>query len=184
MRSQTISLLFGGLLPIIAFTLIEDHYGPLWGTLAGMVFGVGEITYELIHFRKVSSITWIGNGMILGLGGISIFTQDGFWFKMQPAILEAFFAFFLWGSLLTKKNVLLMMAEKQNPNIPEILKSNFKGITFRIGIFFFLHALLATWAALEWSTTAWAWLKGAGVMISMVIYMIAEGIYLRAKIRP
>lgn len=183
MKSQSLSLLFGGVLPIIAFTFIEDSYGPIWGTVAGMVFGIGEIIFELYRYRKVSTITWIGNGMILSLGGISIFTQDGFWFKMQPAIFELFFALFLWGSLIAKKNFLLLMAEKQNQNIPEFIKPQFNGMTFRIGIFFFLHSLLATWAALYWSTAAWAWLKGAGVLISMIFYMLIEAIYLRSQIR-
>jgi len=183
MKSQSLSLLFGGILPIIAFTLIEENYGPLWGTAAGMVFGIGEIIFELYRYRKVSTITWIGNGMILGLGGISIFTQDGSWHKMQPAIFELFFALFLWGSLLAKKNFLLLMAEKQNQSIPDFIKPKFNDMTFRIGVFFFLHSLLATWAALYWSTAAWAWLKGAGVLVSFVFYMLIEAIYLRSQIR-
>ena len=38
------ALLLGGLLPVIAFTVIEEVYGTLWGLIAGMVFGVGIST--------------------------------------------------------------------------------------------------------------------------------------------
>lgn len=182
-KSQALSFFFGGVLPIVAFTVIEENYGPAWGTVAGMVFGVGELIFEKVKYKKISTITWIGNGMILGLGGISIFTNDGIWFKLQPAILEAFFAILLWGSLIAKKNLLLMMAEKQGQQIPDILKSRFNGLTFRIGIFMAVHAALATWAALYWSTAAWAWLKGAGLTISFIIYMIVEMLLIRRSLK-
>ena len=74
-KATAMSLIFGGLLPVLAFTLIEEYHGPVWGTVAGMIFGLGEIIYEKVRFKKVSTITWIGNAMILGLGGLSILPQ-------------------------------------------------------------------------------------------------------------
>jgi intracellular septation protein len=181
-KGQTLALIFGGLLPIVAFTFIEEHYGPLWGTIAGMAFGLGELLYEKIKLKKISTITWIGNGMILGLGVISIYSQDGIWFKLQPALLEAFFAIFLWGGLILKKNFLLLMIEKQNNNFPEQLRPYFSGITFRLGLFFAAHAVIATWAALYWSTESWALLKGVGLTVSMFVYMIIEGVFIRLRL--
>ena len=173
------SLFFGGLLPVIAFTLIEDNYGTFAGIIAGLVFGAGEVIYEFIKERKVSAITWIGNGMLLSLGIISLVSEDGIWFKLQPAIIEVFFAIFLWGSLLLKKNILLVMAEKQGQVFPDQLKTKMNGMTFRLGIFFMIQAALATWAAFYWSTQAWALLKGVGLTVSLIIWMTAEILLIR-----
>lgn len=183
LRGQWKSLFFGGLLPILAFTYVEDNYGPLWGTVAGMVFGCGEILYEKFKLKEVSKITIGSNLMIFILGAISILTQDGIWFKLQPAILEAVFCFLIWGSLLMKKNVLLLIMEKQNGSVPENLKLFFNGISWRMGFFFFVHAILATWAAIHWSTAAWAMLKGVGLTVSMVLLLVGEAFYLRWKIK-
>jgi intracellular septation protein len=177
------ALFFGGLLPVLAFTLIEEYYGPLWGTIAGMIFGAGEIIYEKIRFNKVSTVTWIGNAMILGLGAVSIVSQDGIWFKLQPALFEGFFAIFLWGSWIMGKPFLLLMAEKQNPEISEIVKPFLKAVTLRLGFFFALQAALATWAAFKWSTAEWAWLKGAGLIVSFLIYMVFEMLWARRSMR-
>lgn len=182
-KASALSLIFGGLLPIIAFTLIEEYHGPVWGTIAGMVFGVGEILYEKIRYKKVSTITWIGNALILGLGGISIISQDGIWFKLQPALFELGFAAVLIGSWVMKKPFLALMAEKQNPNLPEFAKKAMSGITFRVGLFFIFQAGLATWAAFYWSTSAWAFLKGVGVIIMFVLYFILEILWIRLKQR-
>jgi intracellular septation protein len=183
MRANFLSFFFGGLLPVIAFSLIEDSYGPVWGTVAGMVFGVGELIFEKVRYKKVSAITWVGNLMILILGAISIVSQDGIWFKLQPALFEAFFTALLWGSLIIKKPLLIAMAEKQGTQIPEQAKPLMKGMTFRLGLFFAIHAVIATWAAYSWTTAQWAWLKGAGLMITFGIYLGLEYLMIRLQAR-
>jgi intracellular septation protein len=183
----------GGLLPVIAFSLIEDHFGTLWGLVAGMVFGVGEIVWEWRTQGKVDALTWGGNGMLLALGGISLVTQDGIWFKLQPSLIEGFMAVALWGSVLLGKPLLLGMAQKQGslpmdldtglkPGAGIVLKKSLQGLTLRLGVFFALHAVLAVWAALNWSTAAWAALKGIGLTVSLLVYLVVESLILRYRV--
>ena len=183
-KSQALAFFFGGVLPLVAFTVIEDQLGTIAGIIAGMVFGIGEVLYEYFKLKKVSAITWIGNLLILVLGGISLIAEEGIWFKLQPALFEAFFALFLWGSLLLKKNFLILMAEKQGNPIPPILHSRFNGLTFRLGLFFAGHTGLAIWSALKWTTAQWALLKGVGLTVSFIAYMAIEVVVLRYSVRP
>lgn len=182
-KKKTLALFFGGLLPIIAFTVIEESYGIIAGLIAGMAFGIGEIIYEYVTVRKVSTITWIGNGLILGLGGISLVFNEGIWFKLQPAILEFGFFIFLLGSWVMKKPFLQLMIEKQNPDAPDFVKAQLGGMTFRLSIFMLAHSLIATWAAFYWSTEAWVLLKGVGLTVSMVVYMVLEILWARFKMK-
>ncbi len=199
-----LSFFFGGLLPVIAFTVIEEKYGTWWGLIAGLVFGGGEIIFELIKYKKVAKATLIGNGLLFAMGGVSLISEDGIWFKLQPAIMEGGMAVVLWGSVWLNKPLLTVMAQSQNLGqnlgqnpgtnpklsqnppqniqLPPIMLNSLTAITFRLGVFFAMHAALATWAALTWSTSAWAWLKGAGVTISMIFYMVGEMFWMRKKI--
>lgn len=181
-KAQALGLFFGGLLPVIAFTIIEEKYGVVAGLIAGMVFGAGEIIYELIRYKKVSTITWIGNGMLLGLGAISLVSSEGIWFKLQPALLEFGFFIFLLGSWILKKPFMKLMIEKQNPTAPEFLKERMGAMTFRLSLFFLAHAVLATYAAFYWSTEAWAILKGVGLTVSMIFFMIGEVLWARFQL--
>ncbi len=181
-KSQALGLFFGGLLPVIAFTVIEEKYGVIAGLIAGMVFGFGEIVFELFKYKKVQTITWIGNGLLIGLGAISLVSTEGIWFKLQPAIFEFGFFIFLLFSWIMKKPFMKLMIEKQNPTAPDFLKNAMSGITLRISFFFLFHSLLATYAALYWSTEAWAILKGVGLTVSMVLYMVFEMLWIRKKI--
>lgn len=177
------SAFFGGLVPVIAFTLIEEKYGVIAGLVAGMVFGFGEVVYELIRYKKVSTITWIGNGLLIGLGAVSLVSSDGIWFKLQPALLEYGFFIFLVGSWVIKKPFLKLMMEKQNPDTPQFLKDCMSGMTLRFGLFMLAHAVLATYAAFYWTTEAWALLKGVGLTVSTVVFMVAEVLWTRFKIK-
>ena len=181
-KKQTLSLLFAGLLPVIAFTVIEEKYGVMAGLIAGMVFGVGEIIYELIRYRKVTTMTWIGNALLLTLGGVSLISSDGIWFKLQPAIIEAGMFVFLFGSWIFKKPFLVLIIEKQNPDAPDFIKERLSGMTFRLSLFMLVHAVIATWAAFKWSTEAWALLKGIGLTLSMIFYLGAEILYTRYQL--
>ncbi len=178
-KSKAMAVFFAGLLPVIAFTVIEDQYGTIAGLIAGMVFGVGEICFELYKHKKVQKITWIGNGLLLVLGGISLISSEGIWFKMQPAIMEAVFAIALWVSWFIKKPLIVVLAEQQGQKLPDFMKTRMSGMTFRMGIFFAIHAALATWAALHWSSNAWALLKGVGLTVSLIVYMLLEVLYIR-----
>ncbi len=183
------SLFLGGILPLIVFTLIEEKFGTYWGLIAGMFFGIGEVIYEKITQKKVATFTWVGNGLLLAMGAISIFTNEGIWFKLQPALIEIFMAALLIGSSLWNRPFLLMVAKKQNTlaQIPEalrpILEKQFSGFNFRMGLFFLAHTILAVWVALYGSTRAWALLKGVGLTVSLIIYMGIEILFLRAKMK-
>jgi intracellular septation protein len=192
-RQAVRSFLLGGLLPVIAFSVIEDQWGILWGVVAGMVFGVGEILWEKFTAGKVDPITWGGNGLILVLGGLSFVTQEGVWFKLQPALMEAVFALVLWGSCLLGTPFLVLMARKQGvfssqehlvrrPELVARMEELMGGMTLRLGFFFGVHAALACWAALKWSTAAWGILKGVGFTVSFVVYMVVESLLLRYRI--
>jgi intracellular septation protein len=193
-KQQLRALLVGGLLPVIAFSVIEDRFGTLWGLVAGMVFGVGEILYEWIKLKKVDAFTWAGNGMLLVLGGVSLVTNEGVWFKLQPAIIEAVTALIFCGSVILGKPLMAGLLKKQlaaqrpaEAGAPPLelapwLTPLLAGATFRFGLFFGAHAALATWAALRWSTAHWAALKGIGFTVSFILYGLAEAWLLRYRV--
>lgn len=176
-RSRMLLLLFGGILPVVAFAVVEEYYGVFWGTVAGMTFGIGEIIYEKVKLKKVSGITWFSNILILVLGALSIYSTEGMWFKLQPAIFLFCFATIMFASSVMKKPLLVAIAKKQNPNIPPPVLGIMGAMNFRLSIVFYFLSALSTWAAISWSTEAWAFLKSVGVFIILAIYMGTEIVY-------
>ena len=163
--------------------MIEDRFGIIWGVIAGMVFSLGEMGWEWLRDRKISSVTLGVSLMILVLGGISLWANDGIWFKLQPALSEAAFCLLLLGSLLLRKPFLVAAMEKQGAVLPPPVRAAMPGLTLRMALFFGFHAVLATWAALHWSTSAWALLKGVGFTGSFLLYMGVEILWIRRVVR-
>lgn len=188
-KAELRALLLGGILPLVVYTVVEEMYGIVAGLICGMVLGILEITFEKIKHGKVETITWIGNGLLLGLGSISLLTQEGVWFRLQPAILEAGMAAALIISVITQKPFLLLLARKQKtiermpPVMQPIFEKFLSGFTLRIAIFFLLHAGLAAYAALYWSTRAWMLLKGVGFTGSFIVYGLIEVLFFRCNAR-
>jgi intracellular septation protein len=188
---QLRAALLGGLLPVAAFTVIEEWKGPVAGLVAGMAFGLGELAWEWRRQGKVSGITWAANGMILALGSVSLLTQEGMGFKLQPALIEGAVALALWGSAVAGRPLLGTLMEaawrkqgvRVDPARAEWLRRALRGMNARAGAFFAVHAGLAAWAALRWSTGAWALLKGVGFNVSLLAYFGAEALWLRRGAR-
>lgn len=162
------------LLPLIVYTLVEEFYGLYWGLICGIVIGVLELIFEKWQYKKISSATWLVNIMVIGLGFLSLYENDGVWFKLQPAFAEGLMVILLWGSILLKKPFLVELSKKQNMNLPPFMDAFLSGITFRLGVFFLIHTALATWAAIKWTTAQWAILKGIGFTLSFIFYLFIE----------
>ena len=111
-------VLLSGILPLIVYTVVEEVYGTYWGLIAGLILGIVEIVVEKVLYQRVSTVTWIVNALVIGLGCVSLYMNDGIWFKLQPAFAEFIMVVILWGSLVLKKPFLREMAVEQNPNIP------------------------------------------------------------------
>ena len=181
-RPGFLTLFFGGILPIAAFALIEEYYGVIAGLVAAMAFGGLEISYELWRYKKVSKMTLITNTLILVLGGLSLLSSEGIWFKLQPALFAFGFALFLIASSLFKKPFLLTLAKVQlgemlNPRGVQFIS----GLNWRLGIVFILQSLVGVWSALAWSTKNWALLKTIGMPVSLILYLGLEILVLRLR---
>lgn len=181
--AQLKTLFWGGIAPVILFTILEEKFGTVYGLIAGMIYGVGEVLFEYYRYKKVSRITLISNAMIIILGFISLWTNEGYWFKLQPAILEFVFFSVLFGSWVIKKPFLKTMSEAQGTEMPEVVKENLSGMTLRISFFFLIHSILAYYAALHWSTESWALLKGVGLTVSFIVYLVVEVFILKYRTR-
>lgn len=183
LKSSARALFLGGVLPVIAFALVEEWYGTLGGLIAGIVFGVGELAYEYIRFKKIQGVTIAGNALVIVLGGLSLIEGNAVLFKLQPAILIFAFAGFLLVSSAIGRPLLVEMSKKQNPDAPVELHQKLSGMNVRIGLCLIVIGAISVYAAFYWSTAAWAFLKGIGAPLILFAYMAIEIVILRRQAR-
>lgn len=172
-------IVFGALLPILAFTWLEESYGLVWGLVGAIAFSTGEIILEYWREKRISYFSGITFIAIFVLGGISLLAQDGIWYKLQPALFELGMALVIVVFGFRGKPFLLWLMEQQGQHPAEFLRARFAGISWRLAIFFFLQSAVTAWAAYFWSTLQWGMVKGIGFFASFFLYFGLEIFFLR-----
>jgi intracellular septation protein len=174
-RSTAIrNFLLGGLLPVVAYALVDSFCGTKVGLIAGMAAGVGEIAWEKWRLGKVQGVTWLSNFLVLALGALSLYEDSGVFFKLQPAIFMLLFSGLCIGSSVLKRPFLVELARKQNPDLPPAAWPKLAAMNFRLGFLFLGLTLVSVHAAYYWSTAAWAILKGVGLPLLLGVYVALE----------
>jgi len=173
------SLVLGGMLPLLAFVVVEQVYGTMGGIIAGLVFGGAEIGWEIWKQGRVQGITLLSNALVLVLGLLSLWESNEVFFKLQPAIIMLVFSGIFLISSALGKHFLVAAARKQNPNFPANPLERLRGMNNRIGFLFFVLAGLSAYSAFSWSTAAWATLKAVGLPLILVLYILTEFFFTR-----
>lgn len=166
--------LIASLLPVLIFAGIEELYGTTAGLIAGVIFGVGEVLYEWRVFGRPQPVTVGANALVLILGAISLFEDDAVFFKLQPAILVFVMAGAFIGSSLARKPLLVALAKKQRPDLPDIAIERMAGLNLRMGLSLVAIGLLGVYAAFEWPTAWWATYKAVGAPVLLITYMLVD----------
>ena len=182
--SQLKNFLLGGLLPIVAFTVVEAVYGAKAGLIAGIVLGLAEVIYEYITLGKVQRITIGSNALVVLLGGLALFENNPAFFKLQPAVVILVFAGVVIGSSILKKPLLVALLKKQRPDVPKAIVEHMRGLNLRMGICLIAVGLVGVHSAFYWSTAYWAAYKAVGAPVLMVVYAVLDVVIVRwIKIR-
>ena len=168
------TLLVGGLLPVLAFTVVEIFYGPKAGLIAGIVFGLGELSYEYFILGQVQRLTLGSNALILILGSLALMEENSVLFKLQPAIVFLILAVVIIGSSFLGKPLMVALLLKQRPDTPKELIEHMRGLNLRLGVCLFVIGLISIYSAFYWTTAAWAAFKAFGAPLLMVLYIILD----------
>ena len=111
-------ILIIGLVPVLVFWFVEEKFGTIWGLIAAIAWAVGECAYEYIKNKRVDKLTIFSTALIVILGGLGVWLDNGILFKFQPVIVEIFFGGILFFGGLRGEPVILQMAKKSRPASP------------------------------------------------------------------
>ena len=95
-------------------TVAADQAPILVATVAGIVATVLQIGYLLVRGRKVDGMLWLSLGVIVVMGGLTIYFHDDEFIKWKPTILYwAFAAALLIGQFVFRNNLVRKAMEAQ-----------------------------------------------------------------------
>lgn len=175
------TILFFGILPLIAFAVIDSFAGLKAGLISALIFAILETVYSLIQFGTLDWLTLFSVAMVMVFALISFKTHDAIFIKLQPVFLGICFGLFFLAMEIIGKPLLLTMLDKYHELIPDAMRaalnmSNVRTligkVSWLLGFGFIFHAGLVAYAAFRLNKWWWLIIRGLGIYIMMIICVL------------
>ena len=134
-----------------------------------------QITFLLVSRKKVDMMLWATFGLVVVLGGATIWFHNATFIKWKPSVLYWAMGLAFWISqAFFRKNLLQsLVGEQLQLPAPVWQRLNFAWIAF-----FGLLGLLNLYVAYTYSDSTWFTFKAFGVTGLMLVFMLAQGFYI------
>jgi intracellular septation protein len=147
----------------------------LLATVVVMVATLVQISILLLMRRKVDTMLWVTFGLIVILGGATVWLHDPTFIKWKPSVLDWAMAAALWLSqAVFGKNLLQVLIGSQL----ELPKPVWQRLNVAWIAFFVAMGVVNLWVAYTFSTAVWATFKVFGLTGLMLVFMVAQGFYI------
>ncbi|MCE4536161.1 septation protein A [Pelomonas sp. P7] len=153
----------------------------LLATVVVMVATLAQAAILKLRGRKIDLMLWISLALVVVLGGATIWFHNETFIKWKPTGLYWAMALVLWiAQAAFGKNLIqtMLSAELQLPDAVW-LKLNRAWV-----LFFAAMGVANLYVAYHFSTSAWANFKVFGVTGLIVLFTLAQGLYLSKHLPP
>jgi len=152
----------------------------LLATVVVIVASLAQVAWLKLRGRKVDTMLWVSLALVMVLGGATIYFHNETFIKWKPSVLYWAMGLSFWLSpLLFGKNLLrvLMGAQMQLP------ARVWHRLNFAWVAFFASMGLLNLWVAYSYSTDIWVDFKLFGGIGLMLLFTLAQGVYLNRYLK-
>ena len=172
-----------------------EHFGAL---VSGGVVGVGEapvllatvvvIVATLLQVtilkalrRKVDMMLWVSLGLVVVLGGATIWFHSETFIKWKPSVLYWFMGLAFWISQVFFGRNLLQVLMGGQLELPQPV---WRRLSLAWVTFFALMGVLNLYVAYSYSTGTWVNFKLFGGIGLMLVFTLAQGVYISRHVEP
>ncbi len=179
---------FYDFLPVIIFYIVYKLTANIYHATLAIIIATGiQVAVQWAKHKKLENTHKINLGLILVLGGMTLFFQDDTFIKWKPTIINWLFALVLIGSqFIGEKNIIQRMLGK-SISLPQ-------PVWIRLNLmwasFFLFSGLLNIYVAffyglnltLEERTDIWVNFKLYGLLGLTILFIILQTLYLQRHI--
>lgn len=164
---------FGGI--VSGGTVGPTEAPVLLATVVVVLATLAQVLWLKLARRRVDTMLWVSLVLVVVFGGATIWFHSETFIKWKPSVLYWTMGTALWlAPLVAGKNLLKTLLGEQM-QLPEKVwhRLNFAWIAFFAGM-----GLLNLWVAYSFSTDTWVNFKLFGGIGLMLVFTVAQGLYL------
>ena len=167
---------------IVSGGVVGTEEAPvLLATVVVIAATVVQIGYLLARRQKIDMMLWVTFVLVVVLGGATVWFHNATFIKWKPSVLYWAMGLAFWISqTFFRKNLLQTMMGQQL----ELPASVWQRLNLAWIMFFALMGVLNLYVAYSYSTSTWASFKAFGATGLMLVFMLAQGVYLSRHIKP
>lgn len=161
--------------PIILFFIAYKAYDIYVATGVVIVATIFQVSYNWLRHRKVEKMQWITLGLILVMGGATIYLQNEQFIKWKLTIIEWLFgAAFLGSQFIGKKT----FVERMMGSAVTMPSKAWVRLNMFWALFFFAVGAINLYVMYNFDTDVWVNFKTFGVPGLMVVFMLLQMVFL------
>ncbi len=175
-------MLFIGIVPLLAFVIVDSFAGLKSALITAVIFALFEVAFSIYFLGMVDWITAISVGLVLILSFVSWRFKSSLHFKLQPVILSGALGIIFLVSYWMGHPLLVEFIDKYASELPAEIQMRFSYPPMRqllsvsshfIGYAFVAHGALTGWSAFKLSNWWWIVIRGLGFYIFQIIALFA-----------
>lgn len=152
----------------------------LLSTVVVIVATLAQVAWLMARGKKVDVMLWVSLVLVVVLGGATIWFHNETFIKWKPSVLYwVMGSAFLLSELLFRKNLLRMLLGEQM-QLPDFA---WQRLNLAWVVFFAVMGVLNIWVAYHFSTDAWVNFKLFGGIGLMLLFTLAQGLYLSRHLK-
>lgn len=172
MNKKIVSFLLMAFLPLVIFFIVDSFFGPFYGIIFAIIWGVGELIYERIKNKRYDFFILFDIFLLTLMGIISIYLKNGKFFLLKPAVIEFIFVLYLLvlyfsGEDKVKRWIKRYMKMDMDMDLYILRKT-----ILITAVFFFVHAGLILYSAFYLSKKWWLFINGVFLYIAIFVAFI------------
>ena len=153
----------------------------LLATAVVIVATTAQIGYMLARGKKIDLALWITFALVVVLGGATIWFHNPTFIKWKPSVLYWAMGLSFWISrAVFHKNLLQTLIQQEIELPPRV----WQRLNVAWVAFFGLMGLLNLYVAYTYSTSVWASFKAFGATGLMLVFVVAQGLYISRHLAP
>lgn len=153
----------------------------LLATVVVVLATMAQIAYLLLRGRKVDMMLWVSFVLVTVLGAATVWFHSETFIKWKPSGLYWVMGLAFWVSQTFFKKNLLQALMGEQLKLPALV---WQRLGLAWAAFFLLMGALNLYIAYNFTTATWVNFKLFGGMGLMLLFTLAQGIYLTRHIRP
>jgi intracellular septation protein len=147
----------------------------LLATLVVIVATLAQVAILAARGKKIDMMLWVSLTLVVVMGGLTVWLQNATFIKWKPTLLYwTMGAAFMLAPLVFGKNLLKLLLGEQLQLPAEV----WQRLNLAWVAFFAIMGALNLWVAYSFSENAWVNFKLFGGIGLMLVFTIAQGLYL------